>query len=188
MPLITTLVFSTLTDYGSINPDLTKAAFEKLSKHLWYLSEDLIALSLFNSRVPMTAKRLMVKAIRQINGKVNSPKRLDDTAKNLNGRKFETFASKKSMKLLELMNLPIAFLEADPETWVLRDDFCQALDVVKALNVVNDHAERSIALIQEYSGLLTRDEKQLQFLLQVVENHHRSYSDSRKQTLTVAME
>ena len=36
------------------------------------------------------------------------------------------------------------------------------------LKVVNDTAQRGVALIQAYSGSLTGDEEQLQYLLQVV--------------------
>ena len=49
---------------------------------------------------------------------------------------------------------------------------------------MNDHAERGVALIQEYSGLITNDEIQLQFLLQVVEDHRKMYPDSRKMTVS----
>ena len=52
------------------------------------------------------------------------------------------------------------------------------------MKVVNDHAERGVALIQEFSGLLTRDEDQLQFLLQVVHEHRKAFPDSNKKTLT----
>jgi len=176
-------LLNSLNDYSSINPDLSKAASEKLSKHLWYLSEDLVALSLFDRRISNTTKRLMIDSMRQRDGEDNPPKRLNDTVKNIRERKFESFASKRSMRLLQVLDLPIGFLEADPDTWGIREDFSQALEVVKSLNVDNDHAERGVALIQEYSGLLTRDEEQLQYLLQVVEDHRRSYPDCKKRTL-----
>ena len=38
------------------------------------------------------------------------------------------------------------------------------------LTIVNDHAECDVALVQEYSGLLTKDEQQLQFVVQVVQS------------------
>lgn len=49
--------------------------------------------------------------------------------------------------------------------------------------VVNDHAERGVALIQEFSGLKTKDESQLEFLLQITEHHRQAYPDSKKNTL-----
>ncbi|KAK2703548.1 hypothetical protein QYM36_018015 [Artemia franciscana] len=43
---------------------------------------------------------------------------------------------------------------------------------------------RGVVLIQEYSGFITQDESQLQFMLQVVNEHRRVYPNSRKQTLS----
>ena len=48
--------------------------------------------------------------------------------------------------------------------------------------VVNDQAEREVALIEEFSGHLTKDE-QLQFLLQVVQEHRCAYPNAPKKTL-----
>jgi len=68
--------------------------------------------------------------------------------------------------------------------WESRDDYKQATEAVESLKVVNDHAKRGVALLREYSGLINRDEAQLQYLLQVVEDHRRLYPDSGKQTLS----
>ena len=40
-----------------------------------------------------------------------------------------------------------------------------------------------VVLIEEFSGHLTKDEEQLQFILQVVQAHRRAYPDSLKRTL-----
>jgi len=48
--------------------------------------------------------------------------------------------------------------------------------------VVNDQAERGVALIEEFTGHLTKDEEQLQFLLQVVQEHRRAYPNAQKKT------
>ena len=55
---------------------------------------------------------------------------------------------------------------------------------VHELKVVNDKAERGVALIQPYSGSLTRDEEQLQYLLQVVAAHRQAVSQPTKKYLT----
>ena len=52
------------------------------------------------------------------------------------------------------------------------------------LKVVNDHAEREVALVQELSGLLTQNEEQFQFMLHVVQENRRLYPDALKRTLT----
>ena len=80
------------------------------------------------------------------------------------------------------MELPVGYLSVEPHLWEQREDYKQAKEIVKSLQVVNDNAERAVALIQEYSGFITHDEMQLQFLLQVVEDHRNMFPDRRKFT------
>ena len=56
--------------------------------------------------------------------------------------------------------------------------------IVHELKVVNDTAERSVALIQAYSGSLTRDKETLQYLLQVVAAHRQAVPQPTKRYLT----
>jgi len=51
---------------------------------------------------------------------------------------------------------------------------------------VNDWAERGVALIQHFNRTLTKDEDQLQFLLQVVSDHRRRLPDCTKRKLTAS--
>jgi len=48
------------------------------------------------------------------------------------------------------------------------------------LKVINDHAERGVALVQRYNKILTKTKEQFQFLLQVVSQHQKKFPDSRK--------
>lgn len=173
-----------LLQYKNIDDEISKAASEKLSKHLWYLSEDLVALALFDNQVPHCLKRLIVKAMKDINCKKESTKRPNITLETFVDMKFEDFVTKRSALLFQQMCLPDAFLQVDPEIWEDQETFCKALEIVKSIQVVNDHAERGIALIQEFCGKITYCETQLQYLLQVVEEHRRTYPDCKKQSLT----
>ena len=56
-----------------------------------------------------------------------------------------------SLSLFQKLGISSKFMEKDPDTWQHCDDYCEALKVVNALTVTNDHAERGIALIQEYN-------------------------------------
>ena len=64
-----------------------------------------------------------------------------------------------------------------------REDYQQGLNTVNALMVTNDNAERGVALVQELNKLITYDEEQFQFLLQVVADHRRQFSSCRKSLL-----
>ncbi|KAK2708416.1 hypothetical protein QYM36_014133, partial [Artemia franciscana] len=142
-------------------------------------------LLLLKSLLDSSTKRLMVSAMQiEDEQEQEHTKRITidlDSAKNKN---LEHFVTAKSAKLFHIMDLPDGFLTVDPDLWEDRHDYKLASETVRSLKVVNDHAERGVALIQEYSGFITQDESQLQFLLQVVNEHRRVYPDSRKQTLS----
>ena len=49
--------------------------------------------------------------------------------------------------------------------------------------MANDLAEQGVAMMQEYNAIITNDETQKQFLMQVVEKHRKSLPDCQKKTL-----
>ncbi|CAH2098311.1 unnamed protein product [Euphydryas editha] len=87
---------------------------------------------------------------------------------------------------------PLDFLEP----WEFRVHFCKNNIVfgnqmktkklpekLYSMKVVNDIAERGVALIEEFNKLVTTDEDQKQFLLLVVKNYRQMYPDIKKSTL-----
>ena len=58
-----------------------------------------------------------------------------------------TSASKVLFQILKLLS---GFLRKDPDTRNDDNDFLHASSIVPELKVVNDHAERGVARIQEY--------------------------------------
>ncbi|GBM88796.1 hypothetical protein AVEN_269435-1 [Araneus ventricosus] len=93
-----------LLQYKKIDEEISKVASEKLANHLWYLSEDLVALALFDNQVPHCIKRQMIKAMKEVNGKNNLAKRPDIKLKNFMDMKFEDFATKRSALLFKRMS------------------------------------------------------------------------------------
>jgi len=80
------------------------------------------------------------------------------------------------MNLFCLLNLSTEFLSTDPDMWEEQESYAVAKRRLATLKVVNDTAERGVALIQEYNyKTLTKDERDLQFLLQVVADHRQLY-------------
>ena len=62
-------------------------------------------------------------------------------------------------------------------------DYFEAENIDRELHVVNDIAEREVALMQEYNALLTKDEEQTQVALQVIQEHCKRYPDCKKTTM-----
>jgi len=67
------------------------------------------------------------------------------------------------------------FLAKDPSEWENDDSFQSTHQVLSKVAAVNDFAKRGVSLIQDYNQILTKDEEQRQFLLQVVEFHRRHF-------------
>ena len=85
--------------------------------------------------------------------------------------------------LSQILTLPDSFLDTDIYTWLTNPSYLQAEEVVPELRVVNDTAERDVSLMQVYNALMTKDEEQTQFALQVVQEHRKLYPDCRKSTV-----
>lgn len=69
------------------------------------------------------------------------------------------------------------------EQWSSSIEFKNAKRRVQCLEVVNDNAERGIALIKTYNSKLSTDEDQKQCILQLVEDHRKNYKSTRKSDL-----
>jgi hypothetical protein len=119
-------------------------------------------------------------------GSENPPKRatLDVTVSTMGLKTVADFVTRSSRRLFEIMNIQTDFLKVDPEHWKSRADYQAASEFVQTVTVVNDSAERGVALMQNYNSILTKNEVQKQFLLQVVEQHQRMFPNSLKATLT----
>ena len=81
------------------------------------------------------------------------------------------------------LGLDADFLRVDPANWNERDHYKKACQTAHALSVVNDHAERGVALVKEYSNILTKDEEQFLFIMQIVQEHRKRFPDAKKVTL-----
>lgn len=125
----------------------------------------------------------MAKSISERYGAENPPKRLQIDVSKCLDMDIQHFVTKNTKSFFYCLDIPFAFLDSDPETWASRDDYATALETVTKLNVVNYVAERGVALIEEYNSIITRNEEQKQYLLQVVQDHRRLFSDCKKSSL-----
>lgn len=78
-------------------------------------------------------------------------------------------------------------METDPSTWSNDPSYKECNEIIKKLKVVNDTAERGVKLISEYNKILTNNENQKQFLLQVVKDYKTRYPNTNKETLFQAL-
>lgn len=98
-------------------------------------------------------------------------KRASINLKSAGQKQLQDFVTANTKRFFEILRLPCTFLETDAEEWNDDDSYVNARDVVYGLKVVNDFAERGVRLMEEYNKLLTNDEEQKQYLLQVVKSY-----------------
>lgn len=169
-----------------------EAAFKKFKSHLWYLSEFLVPLALFDESVSTDYKRKMCQAMKTrcaLSDDDHMQRKTGiDNLEFIQGSTLDDFFTKRSMKFFEILRIDDGFLECDPSTWVNRDDFAQAFEMVRSLHVTNDVAERSVSLIIEYNNLLAKDEAGKQNLLLVVNKHRELSPGCTKHDLTLSLE
>ena len=177
-----------LNSYYTINKYVAEAALKKMLSHLWYLSEELVAMAFFDDNVPIDVKKRMQANINKEEDESDEspPKRPTLIPSTLAGCHLEDFVTPRTKSFFEKLHLRTDFLNTDIAQWREHPEYKSALTRVNSLCVTNDHSERSVALIKEYNRLLTHDEEQLQFLLQVVKEHRSQYPDERKKTLAHA--
>ncbi|KAG0717728.1 hypothetical protein GWK47_053853 [Chionoecetes opilio] len=136
-----------------------------LSRHLWYLSKDLIALAFFDDRVEDGEKKRMLENLVRPASK-KALKRLEGKGLRVtNTTTLSGFVTSRSKRLFELL-----LDRKEPPQNLLADEALK--NRVRALKVVNDSPERAIALIKQFASAV-KDEGQRQYLLRVVK-HHRS--------------
>ena len=168
-----------LIDIGSPS---SLGALKKLCGHLWYLSEELAALALFDSEVDVDEKKAMVQQLSHSAPK-DPVKRIAIDQSKMWDKRLSDFVTSNTRNFFEKLSLLDSFLTTNPETWESNSDYLRAEQVVRELRVVNDTAERGVALMQEYNALITKDEEHIQFVLQVVSEHRKLYPDSKKATI-----
>lgn len=158
---------------------LATAASKALYRHLWYLSEQVVGLAFFDSRVPDEERRQMAAALSRPARK--GAKKLEGKGLKLDGTLHGRVTS-KTKSLFDLLGAS-PDLTRPVREWDLDPAYKLARERAAALSVVNDAAERGIALIEKFNNSITRDEQQKQYLLKLVHRHRQLVGREKKADL-----
>ncbi|KAG0706299.1 hypothetical protein GWK47_024336 [Chionoecetes opilio] len=171
-----------ITDVKRICDDGVASVAERaMWRHVWYLTENMIGLAIFDDRISPEQKVEMVKGMKRPSTTENPRRPKSKTPINLN-RPLSAFCSVRSMQVLKslLGGQQPTFLELSPETWNTDSCFKCAIKRAGVLKVTNDLAERGIALIQRFLGNRTKDERQTQLLLKLARLHRKAVPKTTK--------
>lgn len=144
----------------------------------WYIYEQLTCLALFDETVTQEEKLKIIynmknKDLTTTNYDI---KRLNVTHAEMESKSISDFVSKESILIFKQFKLSYDFINDDFDSWDKNASYQECLFTFSNLRVVNDTAERGVALMEEFNNCLTNDEEQRQYPLQVVQNHRKNYS------------
>jgi hypothetical protein len=92
------------------------------------------------------------------------------------------FVTNNTYKLFTALDIKTDFLTTPPNTWISNIEYIDGCEKIKKLKVVNDAAERGIALMTFFNGTRTNQDQQ-QYLLQVIEKHRQNFPEAKKSIL-----
>lgn len=178
-----------LIEYKKINSDIAEEVLKVVKRHLWYLSETLIGLAFFDRTTDVEEKRLMLQEL-ETQGHVENPKRKDIDF-NAFPKYLHNYVTENTMIFFEalfdqsLFSISTDFLKVDPSQWYDDPNYLGAEEIVRNLFVVNDVAERAVALATKFNDKFTRNEEHKQNVFQTVEYHRKLFPNKipRKRSL-----
>ena len=152
-----------------------------MSGHLWYLSEELVALAFFDDGMPKEEKGQMLHAMKSFSGDKEPTRRIKIDLDTLQEKDLHHFTTKNTTLFFHKLNLKTDFLELPIEEWHTNSSIRESQAAVQALSVVNDYAERGV-----YEKSKNIQKEQLQFLLQLIANHRKIFPNALKQSIEKA--
>lgn len=171
-----------IAQFGAINSDISASTMKTFSRHLWYLSEELVGIAFFDNSLDVSEKRLMVKALEKP-GCANPTVRPKINVENVMRYRVSDFVTSNSLATFTALNISQEFLSSDPQTWSNREDYIAARNLVKSLKVVNDVAERGIATATDFNVQFTTNEEQWQHMILGVDHNRKVCPNSNKKTV-----
>lgn len=164
-------------------PKMANEVKSVLMRHLWYLTEDLARLAIFDDNVDINEKLKIVQAFKK-RGSKDCNTKINKINSNDN---ISNFVSIRSKNIFKILNLDDSFLNEHPSLWHLNTNYINNQLKVSQLKVVNDTAERGVALAETYNKTVTTEETQQQCLLQVVEEHRAIFPNTNKETIKIGL-
>ncbi|BES94052.1 Hypothetical protein NTJ_06866 [Nesidiocoris tenuis] len=165
----------------SVHAKATAEAEKKIC--LWYLSEEKIALALFDEVRPAKEREGLVHSIQHKIDAEDPMKKRVMPFQQLKVTPISNLGTVKTARFFKIFGFDDDFGSHPVESWSENPNYRRCKQAVDGLNVVNDHAERSIKLIQDYNRLLTTKEAAFQNILLTVAEHKKTLPNVKKSTL-----
>ena len=170
-----------------LDQSIAKQALTAMSRHTWYLSEELIPLALFSDKICSKQKEALVQQLQLTYSEKPTFKRFGSgygkpcLPSISPTSELSHFIGTSSWNFFNILQIQPQFLNILVSEWQSSPNFVEALTVVKNLKVVNDSAKRGVKLAYDFLAS-SRKEQHYQNVLQVVENDRAKIPNQRKRT------
>lgn len=172
-------LYKRLLQYESVDKNISQSAIRAFSRHMWYLTAEMIPLALFSSQVPPSERQALADALLQVQptnelqspqnrfgsgwGKPQFPTTINSTTRLCDLVGVDSWFT---MYRLQIDN---RFLYLPVIEWDTSAAYITSVQNAAAVNVVNDGAERGVKLATDFVDTARSDEH-FQNVLQVVEH------------------
>ena len=167
--------------------DMGRAMYSKSMEHLWFLSEELVVLSLFSNKLNEVQKNTCRKAmlahytdhIENIKGKLITP-----DLRNIQVLNISTLFGKESWRLLRLSGIQgKSFLDKPASSWDSYKEYKELKEIVSNFVAVNDVAERTVLLAKTFQNKLTKKKNVKDALVNIIPELRKICESQRKKDL-----
>ena len=168
--------------FENTDEEVAQAALKKISTHN-YLTEQLICLAFFDENVSNKIKKLMAK---RILGKSSlRQKTAEDLVLNSSADRLTlaSFVTPASLKFFTVMKVDPTFLSKSVGQWPNDHNYNILKQQCENLQIVNDVAERGVALATKFASSITKNKNNKQNLLISVAQHRKSVDSEKKNLL-----
>lgn len=143
--------------YGQIDIGISTVTLTALHRHLWYLSDELVALALFSDKLSSDEKfELSLFLLPIVTDRTENSIRHTEELEDIPNIQLSHFFSSRTYFIFEALNLDASFLTENADNWNESASYRAAKELVNnVIVVVNDAAERALQL----GGMILDDQR-----------------------------
>ena len=179
-----------MIEFQGNDPDIATEVQQSILRHLWYLTEELIVLSLFDCELaPEIRTDLALTLLSHPKPLFFAPQKpkFPDHQLLLNNPKIQDFVGPRSWLLFHLLDMTDhLWLNLPCEEWTLNIQYQEIENIVLDLAVTNDTAERAVKKVTDYANS-ANDGGQRGKIVEVAAWHHSKMSAYTKDDLENAL-
>ena len=176
-------LYKQLVRFIDVDGPIATAALEVLERHGWYTAQETIPFCLFSNKLSNDQKSRVAARILSY----DTPESVSlgkPTFQELSEKtQLHDLVGPKSYTLFTILGTDYDWLRQKPEDWENCPEYLEMREFVRTVKVCNDAAERGVAMISDYSKILTKDNELRRKLLQGVEMSRQIHPNFNKKTL-----